>query len=136
MCGDDPCRTSSWNPQFRLLCFIAAPWYASHPLHSVEPHIHLCNSAMLSSAAGNDVTSRVDWNLFLGAVVAYYIILALYRLFLHPLARFPGPRLAAISRWYEGYYDVILGGQYTLKIADLHKEYGALLAAGTISRLQ
>ncbi|CAG8974513.1 hypothetical protein HYALB_00009048 [Hymenoscyphus albidus] len=46
-----------------------------------------------------------------------------YRLLLPPLARFPGPRLAAISRWYEAYYDIILGGQYTSKIAELHRRY-------------
>lgn len=59
-----------------------------------------------------------------GAVVAYYVTLVFYRLFLHPVARFPGPRLAAVSRWYEGYYDVILDGEYTSKIAKLHRTYG------------
>jgi hypothetical protein len=60
--------------------------------------------------------------------VLYYTGLAIYRLFFHPLAKFPGPRLAAMSRWYEAYYDVIKDGQYTFKIADLHKKYGMLLA--------
>ncbi|KAI1441145.1 cytochrome P450 [Annulohypoxylon stygium] len=55
--------------------------------------------------------------------VLYFATLAFYRLFLHPLSRFPGPKLAAISRWYEAYYDVIQNGQYTFKIAELHKIY-------------
>lgn len=50
--------------------------------------------------------------------------LAIYRLYLHPLARFPGPKIAAITRWYEAYYDVVLDGQYTFKIAELHRQYG------------
>lgn len=62
-----------------------------------------------------------------GAVAAYYITMVFYRLFLHPLAPFPGPRLAAISRWYEGYYDVVLDGQYTSKIRELHAIYGTVL---------
>lgn len=67
-----------------------------------------------------------NWQMLVGLVIAYYGTLVFYRLFLHPLARFPGPRLAAISRWYEGYYDVVQGGQYTSKIKELHKIYGRL----------
>jgi hypothetical protein len=26
--------------------------------------------------------------------------------------------------WYEFYYDVVLGGQYTFKIKELHQQYG------------
>lgn len=73
---------------------------------------------------------KISWQVLGGAVISYYATLVFYRLFLHPLARFPGPRLAAVSRWYEGYYDVVLDGKYTSKIAKLHKVYGmALLAA-------
>ncbi|ETS86527.1 hypothetical protein PFICI_00355 [Pestalotiopsis fici W106-1] len=61
------------------------------------------------------------------AIVTYYVSLVFYRLFFHPLAVFPGPKLAAISRWYEAYYDVVLKGQYTRKIADLHREYGPII---------
>ncbi|KAI0173705.1 cytochrome P450 [Hypoxylon sp. FL1284] len=71
--------------------------------------------------------SSITWRMLVVAVIAYYGTLIFYRLFLSPLARFPGPRLAAVSRWYEGYYDVILGGQYTSKIAELHKEYGPII---------
>lgn len=56
--------------------------------------------------------------------VLYYVTLALYRLYLHPLARFPGPKLAAVTRLYEGYYDLYQSGQYTFRIAELHKQYG------------
>ena len=48
----------------------------------------------------------------------------IYRLFLSPLASIPGPRLAALTSWYEFYYDVIKPGQYVFKIKDLHEEYG------------
>jgi hypothetical protein len=74
----------------------------------------------------------INWPMLVGAVFAYYGTLTFYRLFLHPLARFPGPRLAAVSRWYEGYYDVVLGGQYTPKIAKLHKIYGRLFPNGFV----
>jgi hypothetical protein len=69
----------------------------------------------------------LDWRFLVGTLTAYYGSLVFYRLILHPLARFPGPRLAAISRWYEAYYDVVLNGQYTSQILKLHKVHGISL---------
>ncbi|KAI0407025.1 cytochrome P450 [Xylaria palmicola] len=68
-----------------------------------------------------------SWQRLCLTVTVYYATLVFYRLFLHPLAHFPGPKLAAISRWYEGYYDVVQNGRYTFKIADLHKRYGPIV---------
>lgn len=50
--------------------------------------------------------------------------LAIYRIYLHPLASFPGPKLAALTTWYEAYYDVILKGQYIFEIERMHRKYG------------
>ena len=56
---------------------------------------------------------------------ALYIgLLAILRLFVSPLAKFPGPKLAALSNWYEFYYDVIKQGKFTAHIKELHKQYG------------
>jgi hypothetical protein len=62
--------------------------------------------------------------LFLGVFLLYLIGLILYRLYLSPIARFPGPKLAAMTYLFEGYYDVVKRGKYTFKIRDLHTEYG------------
>lgn len=61
---------------------------------------------------------------------AYLIGLAVYRLCLSPLARFPGPKLAALSKWYEMYYEVAKKGQFTFRIQEMHKKYGAPAPAG------
>ena len=61
--------------------------------------------------------------LLIFAFITYFASLAFYRLLLHPLANFPGPRLAALTRYYEAYYDVVQNGQYTFKIAELHRKY-------------
>ncbi|KAL8699808.1 MAG: hypothetical protein Q9201_005793 [Fulgogasparrea decipioides] len=52
---------------------------------------------------------------------------AIWRLYMSPIARFPGPRLAALTLWNEFYYDVVLGGQYTWKIAEYHAKYGPIV---------
>ncbi|KAJ6136314.1 Cytochrome P450 [Penicillium capsulatum] len=52
---------------------------------------------------------------------------AIRRLFFHPLAHIPGPRLAALTWWYEFYYDVICPGKYVFKIQELHRQYGPIL---------
>ncbi|KAJ9300365.1 hypothetical protein DTO271G3_2482 [Paecilomyces variotii] len=59
--------------------------------------------------------------------IAYLIGLGIYRLYFSPLAKFPGPKLAALTLWYEFYYDVVLRGQYVFHIRDLHKRYGPII---------
>ena len=59
--------------------------------------------------------------LFLG----YWTFVYLYRITFHPLAKFPGPKLAAATYWYQFYYDVYPhDGQFTFKIRKLHEKYG------------
>ena len=58
------------------------------------------------------------------AIILYTLYIASYRLFLSPLAGTPGPVLAALTSWYEFYYDVILPGQYVFKIKEMHEQYG------------
>jgi cytochrome P450 len=59
--------------------------------------------------------------------VLYIVLLSVYRLTLHPLAQFPGPRLAAVTFWYEFYHDFFRGGQYLFRIRDMHAEYGHIV---------
>ncbi|KAJ9223542.1 hypothetical protein DTO271D3_1622 [Paecilomyces variotii] len=64
------------------------------------------------------------------AVIAYTLYavgLVIYRLWFSPLAKFPGPKLAAMTAWYEFYYDAILHGKYTFEIARMHKKYGPIV---------
>lgn len=67
------------------------------------------------------------WQTIAAVVVIAYASIAVHRLFFHPLSRFPGPKLAALTRWYEAYYDVVQNGQYTFKIAKMHEKYGPII---------
>jgi hypothetical protein len=60
----------------------------------------------------------------LGSFVVYAIGLVVYRLFFHPLAKFPGPKLAAATDFYEQYYDVVKRGVWIWEIERMHQIYG------------
>jgi hypothetical protein len=60
--------------------------------------------------------------------LSHRILRIIYRLYFHHLARFPGPRLTAATRWYEFYYQIVRGGQFFKKIDEIHEKYGAYLA--------
>jgi hypothetical protein len=47
------------------------------------------------------------------------------RLYLSPLAKFPSPKLVALSKWYEFYCEVVLNGKFTFEIRRVHEKYGA-----------
>lgn len=54
----------------------------------------------------------------------WIIYTVVYRLCLSPLAHIPGPKLAALTSWYEFYFDCVQPGKFTFKIKELHERYG------------
>jgi hypothetical protein len=56
--------------------------------------------------------------------ISRVVFTVVYRLYFHPLAKVPGPRLGAISWLYEIYFDLYLGGQFIFEIGRLHEIYG------------
>lgn len=60
----------------------------------------------------------------LAAVALYALALTIYRLVLSPLAKFPGPKLAALTRKYESYYEAVQNYEYLWKIKEWHQKYG------------
>ncbi|KAI1423449.1 cytochrome P450 monooxygenase-like protein [Xylaria sp. FL1777] len=62
------------------------------------------------------------------SIVAYYIVQAVYLLFFHPLAKYPGPKLAAISDlwWLWG----LSTDRLPFIVQDLHKKHGDVVRIG------
>ena len=71
----------------------------------------------------------------LGALLLVGCGVAAYRLFLGPLAHFPGPKLAALTGWYETYFDCVKKGRYWVEIERMHQKYGSI-EIRTIIRLE
>jgi hypothetical protein len=60
------------------------------------------------------------------AALAWSIWSAFYNVYLHPLARFPGPKLAAASKYWLFYQEFVKGVSLSDVRDKLHAQYGAL----------
>ena len=58
---------------------------------------------------------------------AYLLYISVYRLVFHPLVKFPGPRIGALTTYYRAYYDVVCHGGWLDQLKVLHEKYGAYI---------
>lgn len=68
----------------------------------------------------------VEIFLALAAILLIWTIYGvIWRLYLSPIAAFPGPKLAALTFWYECFHDIADGGgKYIWRIQEMHEKYG------------
>ena len=61
--------------------------------------------------------------------IAFLICRTIYRLSYHPLAKFPSFKLAAVTKWYERYFDLVKSprAQYYKEIERMHDQYGVYI---------
>lgn len=62
----------------------------------------------------------------LGSIVTYSLAVLVYRLHMHSLSKFPGPRLAAVTGLYEIYF-TLAEGSFDEEIERLHEQYGIVI---------
>ena len=61
----------------------------------------------------------------------YLIALAVFRLYFSPIAGIPGPKLAALTYYYQSYYEFFPHqGQFLFKCGELHRKYGPMVRIG------
>lgn len=95
-----------------------ALFFKSTNLESFSGIVVLCAQWAVSNAYICAATAL----LVLGAV--YGLSLTIHRLVFSPIAKFPGPKIAAATGWYEFYYDAIKKGKYLFEIEKMHEQYG------------
>jgi hypothetical protein len=60
--------------------------------------------------------------------IALFASIAVYRLFLSEMTRFPGPRMAALTKWWH--LNLSSSGRTPFVIEQLHKKYGDIVRIG------
>lgn len=63
------------------------------------------------------------------ALALYKLSIIVYRLYFHPLARFPGPKLTAATYLVQVYHDLFNGegGQFPFAYQEWHDQYGPIV---------
>ncbi|KAL2836751.1 cytochrome P450 [Aspergillus pseudodeflectus] len=73
---------------------------------------------------------RAKLSLLHSALIAYYLYHILYTFYWHPLARFPGPPVAALTRFYRAYIDCSPSKSFVHTLGDLRHKYGDIVRIG------
>ena len=78
--------------------------------------------------ARTKIASLSTLPVLLVALVVYVAVVSIWRVYLSPLAKIPGPKLAALTGWYETYLDLVKdqGGRFIFEYQRWHEKYGAL----------
>lgn len=65
----------------------------------------------------------------IAALTFCFLAKYIYRVTFHPLAAFPGPRLAALTNLYGASYDLLPNRSYCKQLPALHDKYGPIVRA-------
>ncbi|TGZ79934.1 cytochrome P450 [Ascodesmis nigricans] len=63
----------------------------------------------------------------IGSLVCWFLGLAIYRVYFHPLSRFPGPTAAKLTEFYRFYWNYVRKGGLVFEVERLHAKYGPVI---------
>ena len=119
--GRSPCSAETIKTSYR-------PRHRTVPsTNFLAPHF-LSVMAVLQFVRPLDATPSLSNVLLalIAAVLTWSLCSALYNVYFHPLARFPGPKLAAASKYWLFYQEFIRGISLSDIRDELHAQYGTL----------
>nr|UWK21988.1 cytochrome P450 [Trichoderma margaretense] len=87
----------------------------------------LVNQDQLESLLARDAQPKLFVVLIAVLTIITTLTKWLYNLHLHPQRKIPGPRLAAMTGFYEFWFNVVMDGQYTAEIKRMHEVYGPVV---------
>ena len=85
---------------------------------------YIANMAIITNISPKNWTTLAIVQNASVLIALYVLWFVVSRLYFHPLSKFSGPWLAALTRWYEFYHDVIRDGTYVKYYPVLHKKHG------------
>ena len=74
------------------------------------------------------------FTLCLIALLTWIVQRTIYRLYFHPLAKFPGPVAAAATTQWKAYIEVLLQKSFCHVLKDLHDQHGEAPTPNTYER--
>lgn len=105
--------------------YLSTTWHYHETVSALEfPHIAFSNRP---THGVHDNQLNQAKPLLIVLLLVYISTILTKRLLFSPIAKFPGPKLAAASFLYEFYYDFICRGRYEFKIEELHEKYGPII---------
>lgn len=86
---------------------------------------------LLPIAIGTSASTIPQWGASLVfSAVAWAVCKTIYNVYLHPLAKYPGPKLAAATLWWQAWIEVISGQSLSLELVNLHAIHGDIVRIG------